>query len=51
MARSVFKPISITAAAFAVTMLAGSAIPGVTTPAEAKKIIVIKHGHHGHYGH
>ena len=51
MARSLFKPLSITAAAFAVTMLAGAAIPGAVTPAEAKKIIVVKHGHHGHYGY
>jgi hypothetical protein len=51
MAHSLSKPISITAAAFAITMLAGATLPGAVTPAEAKKIFIVKHGHHGHHGH
>ncbi len=60
MTRSISKTVSLTAAAFAVTMLAGAAIPGTVMPggvtsAEAR---VSHHGyrhhgyrHHGHYGY
>ncbi len=35
MKRSISKTVSLTTAAFAITMLAGAAIPGAVTPAEA----------------
>jgi hypothetical protein len=55
MTRSISKTISLTAAAFAVTMLAGAAIPGTVIPggvtsAEAR-MGHYGHRHHGHHGY
>jgi hypothetical protein len=42
---------SIKIAVLAATIaVAGTALPGATAPAEAKKIVIVKHGHH-HYRH
>jgi hypothetical protein len=51
MTRSIIKSITFTAAALAVTTLAGAAIPGMSAPAEAKIVIKHGHGHHGHHGY
>lgn len=42
------------AAVATVLAAAGAAVPGVATPAEAKKIVIVKkhfHGHHFHHRH
>ncbi len=45
------RTLKIAAAAVAVA-IAGAAIPGSVTPAEAKKLILVKkHIHHGHHFH
>jgi hypothetical protein len=43
------KSIPLTAAAFAATLLAGMTLPGTSTPAEARRIVVHIGGHGLHF--
>ncbi len=51
MPRSLIQSVSLTAAAVAVAVFASAVAPGFATPAEAKKVFVVKSGFGGHHFH